>query len=156
MSDIQMNELKTDGTNLRDYLIGRGATKAQMGAQVIPMIEHGMLNQEISSSETARASINKLCSTVSQTQQRVRNMGIDIRTMKSDCEELHSMIESAKVNARQNIINDPKSIDAVNVFTRVLQSAVDVLGDDKMTEAVCCKAIEAASYGAWRSIMGEK
>ena len=155
MSDTGIKD-EFNGKSLREYLEDIGATKAQMSAQVIPMIEKGLLAKEISSSATAQAAINKMNSQVRQTQQRVNSMDIDISSMKSDCEQLHSMLDSAKIEARQNIINDPKSIDAVNVFTRVLQSAVDVLGDDKMTEAVCCKAIEAASYGAWRSIMGEK
>lgn len=155
MSDTGI-KVEFQGKELRKFLEDYGLSKVQMGATAVGVIERGMLDSEISTSATALAAIKKMNNNVQQTQQRVSNMDIDIRAMKSDCEQLHAMLDNAKTNARQDIINDPKSIDAVNVFTRVLQSAVDVLGDDKMTEAVCCKAIEAASYGAWRSIMGEK
>ena len=52
-------------------------------------------------------------------------------------------------------IKDERSREGVNVYSTVLERTKDVVGTD-MTEAIWIKTIEAASYAAWRSIMGQK
>ena len=52
-------------------------------------------------------------------------------------------------------INDKQSREGVNVYSTILERTKAVVDSD-MTEAIWIKTIEAASYAAWRSIMGPK
>ena len=49
-----------------------------------------------------------------------------------------------------------RTTNSLSVYESVLRTTRNVFGAEAMTEAVICKAIEAASYGMWRSIMGPK
>lgn len=53
-------------------------------------------------------------------------------------------------------IEDSKVRDAVNMYQLMLKATKETFGDENMTENVIIKAIEAGSFGAWRSIMGAK
>ena len=54
-----------------------------------------------------------------------------------------------------NLIKSPDTVDSVIAFNAVIKSVQDTFGEEKMTEAVMCKAIEAASYLGYRTIMGQ-
>ena len=53
-------------------------------------------------------------------------------------------------------VKDEHIRDGIAAYKEMLHVTRDVFGDDAMTDDVICKAIEAASYGMWRSIMGPK
>ena len=65
-------------------------------------------------------------------------------------------VKSCETGERSVIVNDEKLVDALNLYRAVLSETKQVFGDEKMTEAVIIQAIEAASYGMWRAIMGGK
>lgn len=57
--------------------------------------------------------------------------------------------------ALDEYIRDETKRDAVRVFGSALRIVQNTFGADKMTDEVITKAIEAASYMAYRAIMGE-
>lgn len=57
--------------------------------------------------------------------------------------------------AREALIMDSKLRDAINGFGATIRAVQDVFGEENMTEAVICKAIEAGSFIGYRTIMGE-
>lgn len=58
-------------------------------------------------------------------------------------------------DALMRYISDTDLKNAVACFNSTLTITQDVFGEENMTEAVICKAIEAGSYIAYRAIMGE-
>lgn len=81
------------------------------------------------------------------------------------CGNLDSAIERAvsltdELGARTSdalmrYISDTDLKNAVACFNSTLTITQEVFGEENMTEAVICKAIEAGSYIAYRAIMGE-
>lgn len=53
------------------------------------------------------------------------------------------------------LIKNTDTVDSVIAFKTVLNAVKETLGEENMTEAVMCKAIEAGSYIGYRSIMGQ-
>ena len=156
MNEIKVELLDENGNSLREYLINRGATEANLNAKVVPIIEEGLINKEISTSATAREAIRNMKMEAEKVRSMTFSLRRDINEIRNDYDKTNDAVRKYSEAITQNIIKDPKSIDAVNVFKRTLLATLEVFGEKMMTEAVCCKAIEAASYGAWRSIMGEK
>lgn len=60
------------------------------------------------------------------------------------------------LDAQTDVINDKPTRNGLAAYRTMLEATRDVFGESQMTEAVICKAIEAASYGMWRSVMGPK
>ncbi len=60
------------------------------------------------------------------------------------------------VYVHTNAISNPVINDSLNAFAQMLRIVHDEFGDEAMTEQVICTAINAASYGYWRSVMGGK
>ena len=57
---------------------------------------------------------------------------------------------------QNNITIDCKTLNAIIAYKNILAATKEIFGEENMTEEVMVKAIEAGSYGAWRSIMGGK
>lgn len=57
--------------------------------------------------------------------------------------------------AHEASIDSREARDGVNVYSEMLYQTREIVGDD-MSEAIWIKAIESASYAAWRTIMGPK
>lgn len=52
-------------------------------------------------------------------------------------------------------VTDKRTLEAINAYTMVLARTKEVVGDE-MTEAAWAKAIEAASFCAWRTGSGSQ
>lgn len=57
--------------------------------------------------------------------------------------------------AKESYIDDRDLKNAVACFNATLNMVKNTFGEENMTEAVICKAIEAGSYLGYRAIMGE-
>ena len=53
-------------------------------------------------------------------------------------------------------IEDGAVLDSVLAYGCMLEMTKEVFGEENLTEAVMVKAIEAASYTAYRNVMGPK
>jgi hypothetical protein len=69
--------------------------------------------------------------------------------------ELAHKLDVLSEGTNVRYIDDRDIRNAVAAFNTTLNITKDIFGEDKMTEAVICKAIEAGSYIAYRAIMGE-
>jgi hypothetical protein len=70
--------------------------------------------------------------------------------------EFRKELEAAGIELSQQHISDRTIIDGLLAYRQMLDDTIEVFGSCSMTEEVICKAIEAASYGMWRSVMGPK
>ena len=75
-----------------------------------------------------------------------------------------SLVKAAELARKLDVLSEGTNVryiddrdirNAVAAFNSTLNITKDIFGEDKMTEAVICKAIEAGSYIAYRTIMGE-
>lgn len=81
--------------------------------------------------------------------ERLEPDSIDTKLYRKALEE-----EASKLG--RSYIQDEHTRNGIAAYREVLHATRDVFGDEAMTEAVICKAIEAGSYGMWRSVMGPK
>lgn len=69
--------------------------------------------------------------------------------------ELAKKLEVLSTGTNIQYIDDRDIRNAVAAFNTTLNMTKATFGEENMTEAVICKAIEAGSYIAYRTIMGE-
>ena len=151
-----MSEAKIQGVSVMEYLEKQGATKSQLTAGVIPMIIDGMTDEEISKSATMREQVDLMKERIEQAGGEAHRVDKHLQEVKKQYREITELLEQAEISVSERMITDPKLVDGVNAFMQMLESVRDVFGTNNMTESVICAAINAASYGYWRSIMGGK
>lgn len=130
-------------------LRARGATEQQLNGKIVGMIEEAWVDDEAVKSATVKARLNEMSGEVATAQKAVNRL-------EGRISEYERKLRLADQSISEHIITDSDTIDGLIAYERVLRSVKDVFGEEKMTEEVICKAIEAASYGMWRSIMGPK
>ena len=69
---------------------------------------------------------------------------------------IQELEDRAGVGRISTLIDDKATRNEIMAYREVLRVTLDVFGEDRVTENVAIKAIDAASYCAWRSIMGPK
>jgi len=82
-------------------------------------------------------------------------IGADLGGAMREAAELAKELKARKSDALMRYISDSDLKNAVACFNSTLTITQEVFGEENMTEAVICKAIEAGSYIAYRAIMGE-
>ena len=156
MRNLASIEQIRDGEGLRKALLSLGANEQMLGSKTYTILEDAVTNNVISDSETARQAIEAIEKRVRNTSEDIRKLSNENARMKYDYESIEKKLEQAEISVEQHVIRDPTVIDGIVAYRKTLESTRDVFGDENMSEAVICKAIEAASYGMWRSIMGPK
>lgn len=94
-----------------------------------------------------------------------RKAGDTLLLLSEASDDAYSILR-AVTNAKESLaeqaaqlsvtVKDKSTLEAINAFTMVLLRTKEVVGEEAMTEAVWEKAIEAASYCAWRTGSGPK
>jgi hypothetical protein len=79
-----------------------------------------------------------------------------ITRMKSDVASITDAVDNFVDANKQKVVEDPRTKDAILAYQQMLTITQSIFGEENMTEAVMVKAIEAGSYGFWRSVMGGK
>lgn len=148
---------------MKAWLREKGATEAQVNSKTVDLIERAMLDGEVSVSETAAEQIRILGKRVDAAAEVVRIAELKADGVTRELEEFDrrardvlDLLNQAEVAADQVSIGDPAITDGLVAFERMLVAVRDTFGQPAMTDAVICAAIEAGSYGMWRSIMGPK
>ena len=141
---------------LRKVLIEMGATDSQMNARVVSMLEDAFANEQISDSETVKALVNDLTQKTSNAGYRVQRLLQKVDDFHREMSKYEHKLKIAEDGINEHVLHDNDVIDGLIAYKRMLEATRDTFGADNMTEAVMCKAIEAASYGMWRSVMGPK
>ena len=152
MTQITIN----DGDSIKSYLLERGATPQQCSGKTVNMLIQGIMDKEISTSQAAQEQISLLEKRVDNAARRAFEINNRVQAVDSRYSEIEELLEQAEQSAKEKTISDGVIVDAVNAFTRMLESVRDVFGAENMSEAVMCSAISAASYGYWRNVMGPK
>ena len=142
--------------DVKQYLESHGATQSQLDSKTTEMVISGLLDEEIASSDTVRAEFSKMREGISAAKFKSDAIMRGLEGYEKRFQSLERLMSDAEKCASDRVIDDQRVVDGVNAFTRMLESTRDVFGEDSMTESVICAAIEAASYGFWRSVMGSK
>lgn len=149
-------EVKIDGNTLMDYLRSKGCNEQQLNAKVVHIIENGLIDGAISDVKTAEDFINRLERRSQGVFNKIDALESRIYKASNRNDEIKRLLEEAETSVKSRIITDESITNGVNAFTLMLEAVRDTYGEECMTETVICKAIEAGSYGYWRSVMGPK
>lgn len=148
---------------MKAWLSEHGATDAQVNCKAVDMLEKAMLDGEVSVSETAAEAIRDLAKSVDASwdaakvaERRAASVNGMVDEIDRRVRELRDLLDQAEVAVDQVSIGDPAITDGLVAFERMLVAVRDTFGQPAMTDAVICAAIEAGSYGMWRSVMGPK
>lgn len=140
---------------LEDALRLRGATDQMLASKTFQMAQDAIADGAVDGLDEARVVANK----IEQATKRADRMLGALSDTSKQSENLLLIMDDAmrtlEPMAAKVTLTDRKTIDAVNAYTLVLQRTKEVLGDN-LGDEVLIKTIEAASYCAWRTIMGPK
>ena len=141
---------------IREWLESEGATPTQINSKTVDMLVQGMTDEEISTDATVREEISRLERKINQADAKADTLSRGVRSVDERYSRVKELLEQTEKATSERTISDPAILDSINAFARMLESVHDTFGEEKMTESVICAAIEAGSYGYWRSIMGPK
>lgn len=141
---------------IREWLAEQGATPQQVNSKVVDMIVLGILNGEVGASATVREEVDALTKRVERADAKADGLCRGISRVEERYGKVAKLLEEAEAGVGGMTIADESVKDGVVAFRCVLESVLDVFGYGNMSEAVMCSAIEAASYGMWRAVMGPK
>lgn len=157
---------ESTGTSLREWLASHGATDAQLKSKVVSLIEDAVADSEVGADATVRGMVDGLQDRVRDLEDKIAAGGtqlggyerrlragkVDVSNVELRLQRLRETIDTMDTNLTQNVLEDKSKKEAIVAFAKVLSAVRDTFGADAMSEAVICKAIEAASYGMWRSL----
>lgn len=154
---------------LRQELEGMGATPAQLKSKVVDMAEQVIAEGAVEGLTEARREVERLereignasrkmvtvTSAANEATAKGASLRRDIEVAHRVMAQIRDATDDCKETAAKVTLTDETLIQSVNMYREVLSSTKDAVGD-QMTEQIWIKAIEAASYGMWRAIMGPK
>lgn len=127
--------------NIREELIQQGASEAQMKSKTLKMVEN--IIAEATTEELKEIGANHIEKLISELRFLVKEADVKCRKLTHLVEQTNGMTP----------LTDEAS-QALNVYRNVLIATKEVFGDDLSGETQQA-AIQAASYGMWRSITEE-
>lgn len=145
-----------DDKGIREWLAEQGATPQQVNSKVVDMIVTGIVSGEVGVSATVREEVDKLTEKVERADAKADRLCRGISRVEERYGKVAELLKEAEAGAESMVIQDVAVKDGVVAFRRVLESVSEVFGYEKLSDAVICSAIEAASYGMWRAVMGPK
>ncbi len=163
-----------ESKDLHSVMERMGATQSQLSSKTFDMAEKAIAESAVDGVATANARLRgferQVESTVFEVRQLAASTKANLEQSKSQIDALDNATKRAasverKVDEKLSqlmasvdsiTIKDAALLDAVNVYTLILDRTKQVLGEDALTEAVVVQLLETASYGLWRSIMGPK
>lgn len=153
---------------LAEWLLEQGATPVQTGSKVVAMIADGLAEGEVSGPATARERMDAIEQGLQKAKDyadwldsRCKALGSKTDEISKRWDAIDAKLSEADLEASQYVITDEATKNAVVAYRAILADTFELLDGqsairEAVTDAVLCKAIEAASYGCWRSIMGGK
>lgn len=151
--------------DIKEILRKRGANDQQLNSKTVKMIEEAIA--EMSSEELGGVSAEEAVKIKNEMNEMASKIARDIFNYHSLTLVLDSGQRRAN-DAREALDNSLKAYEsiakfipttgdvliAVAAYSGILEATKKILGED-LSDEVLKSAIEAASYGAWRSVMGE-
>lgn len=149
--------------NLKEAMAAKGANDAMLSSKTLKMAEAIIAEDAGIVSETAneyaknlQAEMREHCNAVAELRRSLTYMNDRIIRMKSDVASITDAVDNFVEANKQKVVEDPRTKDAILAYQQMLTITQSIFGEENMTEAVIVKAIEAGSYGFWRSVMGGK
>ena len=140
---------------LEEEMRARGANDMMVNSKTFKMAEEIIAEGAVDGISTAAAIAQRVEDAAISEKKAMMDVAFWVAKAEETVRDIKTVTEALSEQAEKVTITDKKSLEAVNVYTLVLQRTKEIIGPD-MTEAVWEKGIEAASYCAWRSIMGPK
>lgn len=150
------------GKTLEQFLKEHGATDQQLASRVVKILEDAAMNEEVSRSKTVRETVENLerrvssaASTAYSYERTVEAVDAHIETLRKKVADIEGGVEK---QVASRCIRSSDVLDGLLAYERILQVTVEVFGTQgrELSDEVICRAIDAASYGMWRSVMGPK
>lgn len=141
-----------DGSAIRNYLLKNGCTTAQADSKAARLLRDALVDGKVSASATTHEAMKQL-------QSDMLDVDRSVSSAKKQTDAINDelrLLDERLANEKAKVITDPVLMDGLNAFARILRTVKEEFGDDKMSENVIVAAIEAGSYGYWRSVMGPK
>lgn len=149
--------------DIKQRLIEKGLTPQQAGAKAVEVMQELIAEDSGCIDNITAGYLRKVNDMCQENEKQVKLANSNFASINNqmiemfrELRETKDVVEKWEAGERSKIVNDEKLVDALNLYRAMLSDTKQVFGDDKMTEAVIIQAIEAASYGMWRSIMGGK
>ena len=149
--------------NLKEAMAAKGANDAMLSSKTLKMAEAIIAEDAGIVSETAneyaknlQAEMREHRNAVVELKKSLTYMNDKITRMKSDVASITDAVDNFVDANKQKVVEDPRTKDAILAYQQMLTITQSIFGEENMTEAVMVKAIEAGSYGFWRSVMGGK
>lgn len=165
--------------DLYKEMLAHGATEAQLNSKTFGKVEdiliQGVEDAEGVHLEAGRSVINRYIVELNRAETRARlaidNLNKALSDVREKSNDMRDELQEAQALISEDMLkkmrfieafysdalpSSPTEREAIKLFRLVLQSVKDIYGDDVIHTDVVCSAIEAASYGMWRSIMGPK
>lgn len=154
--------------DIREALREHGATDQQLSAKVVDLIGEVLAemseesvkeigaHQAIEIRNNLIEKIYKLDTATSEFNKAAQRAESADRQARKTYEELRDLIYPLQtfINTHPEIGDLGDSMKAIATYKGMLEATKDVFGES-LSDEVMSASIEAASYGAWRTIMGE-
>lgn len=137
--------------NLKDELRERGASEVQLTSKTLSMVED--ILAEASGDEVKEMGMECLRDAVADATKAISTIDNKRRSLEWSIGKADEVAKRLSASSQVVILDDDNS-QAVELFRKTLCAVKEVFGDS-LSDEVMTTAIQAASYGMWRSIMGE-
>lgn len=141
---------------LEETLRARGATDQMINSRTFRMAQEAIADGSVDGLDEARVIEKRMEQATAYAESLLNAIGSRQDESNRLLLTMDAAIEELQRDVEQVALTDKKTAEAVNAYTMVLMRTKQVVGPEGMTESIWEKAIEAASYCAWRSIMGPK
>ncbi len=145
---------------LKALLIKQGANEQQVNSKVVRLCENAIA--DMSREEIDAITLQKVDDLRQEFEHAVRLYGSNVKRADEAFRGLSNVMQEAmaiekgieSIVREIEIIPTEQSKQAIYLYKSVLQTTKEVFGEE-IPEEVMKTAIQAGSYGMWRSIMGE-
>lgn len=141
---------------LEESLRARGASDQMINSRTFQMAQEVIADGAVDGLDEARLVEQRVECATARAQSAFSAINAATQESINLLNTMNEAIGDLERSVEEVTIKDKKTREAVNAYTLVLMRTKDAVGKDGMTERIWEKAIEAASYCAWRSIMGPK
>ena len=134
--------------NIKEMLAEKGANQAQLESKTVRMMENII-------AETTDDELKRVGAEIAD--KRKTDLAFAIREasrLEASLDRKKREVEAAAYKIENAVKPSDENAQAIWVYKRTLEATSEVFGKDIDAE-VMVAAITAASYGMWRSIMGE-
>jgi len=141
---------------LEEALLAKGATGAMLDSKTFKMAKEAVAEGAVDGIADAAEIARKADEAATNIQRVLAQLNKASEAAWSMLRAVNEASDRLQDSAENVIVSDKKTLEAINAYTMVLVRTKEVVGNEDMTDNVWEKAIEAASYCAWRTGTAQK